>query len=145
MTQPAETAEALVHSIFDAMPVFRHLGMTIERVEPGRAEIALGVRPELTFDGTAVQAGIAATLLDYAAGAAALSALPAGWRLLTLGMEVHNTAPARGERLLAVGEILKPGKSHAIARADVFAEDAGARTLCATGLVTLRGIAPPTD
>ena len=66
--------------------------------------------------------------------------LPLGWVVMTTGFEVHNVAPALAETLLGVGEVIKPGKNLAVSRADVFAIGNGKRQLCATALVTTRGL-----
>jgi len=46
-------------------------------------------------------------------------------------------APARGERLIARGAVLKPGRTLSIARADVWAVEAGRETLVAATQQTL--------
>ena len=133
---------AVVRAFLEGMPAFRLYGARVVGFEAGRSELEIPFRKELTFDGVTIQAGISAALLDFAGASAAATLLPEGWTIATTGFEVHNTAPARGERLVALGAVLDPNKSLGVARADVFAERDGERTLCATGLVTTRGFAP---
>jgi uncharacterized protein (TIGR00369 family) len=87
----------------------------------GRSGLECPVRPSLTFDGRVVQAGVVGMLADFAGVSAAACTLPAGWMCSTTSFEVHNLAPAVGERLVALGQSLQVGKSHAVSRAEVYA------------------------
>lgn len=93
------------------------------------------------WNGTAIPATVTGALIDFAGGSAAATLLPQGWGIMTTGFEVHNIAPATGQRMVALGEALHMGKRTGLARADVFSERDGKRTLCASGLVTVRAVA----
>lgn len=123
-----------------AMPASRLIGLEVLGFDPsGVSLIALPLRAELSFDGVAAQGGIVGLLADYAGVSAAACTLPQGWIASTLGFEVHNVAPARGIRLLAVGRAASVGRSHAVSRAEVFAETAdGALTLVCVASTTCR-------
>ena len=144
MTEPTATDHqgAAVRRFLESMPIFHLYGARAIQFGAGTSELEIPWRKELTFDGVAIQAGISANLMDFAGGTAAATLLPPGWGIMTTGFEVHNTAPALGERLVAFGEAIHMGKSTGVARADVFVERDGQRTLCATGLVMTRAIAP---
>ena len=43
-------------------------------------------------------------------------------------MRIHLLAPARGDRLLARGRVIRPGKRLVVVAADVYAEAGGAET-----------------
>jgi uncharacterized protein (TIGR00369 family) len=79
------------------------------------------VRPDLTFDGRIVQGGLVGVLADYAGVSAAASTLPEGWMAATTGFEVHNLAPAYGDRLIAIGRALYVGRTSAVSRAELYA------------------------
>ncbi len=130
-----------VRQFLESMPVFDLYGGQVLGFQRGRSELALSWRRDLTFDGNTIQAGVSAALLDFAGASAAATLLPPGWGIMTTGFEVHNTAPAVGERLVALGEAIHMGKRTGLARADVYAEQDGERTLCASGLVTVRAVA----
>lgn len=107
----------------EAMPASRLLGLhVIGFGAEGSSRIELPIRPELTFDGRVVQGGFVGVLADYAGVSAAACTLPAGWIASTTGFEVHNLAPAVGERLVAVGRALSVGKSIGVSRAEVYAQ-----------------------
>lgn len=126
----------------EGMPSSRMLGLSVLGFGEGVSAIEMAVRDELTFDGLTVQGGMVGTLADYAAVSAATAAAPIGSSAATTGFTVHNLAPARGERLVGIGRVVKLGRSQATAAADVYAVDGGAATLVATGLATCRVIEP---
>ena len=57
--------------------------------------------------------------------------------VLTAEYKLNLLAPATGERLVAVGEVVKSGRTLVIVRGEVHAEAAGNRTLCAIMQQTL--------
>ncbi len=122
------------------MPVARLFGLQVVEVAPGRVVVRFPFKAGLTYDGRIVQAGVVGALADFAGAAAAMTMLPAGYVIMTTGYEVHNIAPAAGEELIGVGEVIRPGIGYGLSRADVFATAQGTRSLCATALVTTRGV-----
>lgn len=122
-----------------SMPASRLVGLSVTGFSPaGISVIELPVVPNLTFDGQVVQGGIVGLLADYAGVSAAACTLPVGWMASTTGYSVQNLAPARGERLLAVGRALQVGKTHAASNAQVWALRDGRYTLVATATTTCR-------
>lgn len=105
----------------EAMPAARFLGLVVAGLGAGVSRLELPIRPELTADGSVVQAGIVGTLADFAAVSAATAAMPEGWAAATTGLEMHNLAPARGERLVAVGAAIHAGKGHSLGESRVYA------------------------
>jgi acyl-coenzyme A thioesterase PaaI-like protein len=75
-------------------------------------------------------------LADYAGVSAAACALDDGWFASTAGFEIHNIAPAQGQRLVAVGQAVRNGRRTSISRADVYAVNAGAWTLTCIATTT---------
>jgi acyl-coenzyme A thioesterase PaaI-like protein len=63
--------------------------------------------------------------------------MPPGAGVLTVEFKVNMLAPAKGERLIARGEVLKPGRTLSIVRADVWALEDGRETLIAAMQQTL--------
>ena len=64
---------------------------------------------------------------------------------VTVEYKLNLLAPAAGERLIAEAEVVKPGRTLAITRGEVFAEDSGKRSLCAIMQQTLIILAGKTD
>ena len=67
--------------------------------------------------------------------------MPTDSRVLTVEYKMNLLAPARGERLVARGQVIKNGRTLVIAKADVGAIRDGEETLCATLLETLISLA----
>ena len=125
------------------MPVVGTLGITVAHLAPGRSELHLGIRPELTFDGRTVQGGVVGVLADFAGVSAAAAALPEGWAATTVSFSVSNLAPARGARLVALGHARRSGRQLGSSTVEVYAEDgAGERRLVATATTTSVPVAP---
>lgn len=115
------------------------IGASITRVEPGRTEILLPFRPDLTQQHGYLHAGIVTTIADSACGYAALSLMPAGREVLSVEFKINLLRPAAGEQFLARGVVLKPGQTLTVTRADVFAISDGASTLIAAMQATMIG------
>jgi uncharacterized protein (TIGR00369 family) len=91
------------------------------RVEPGVVEIALPYRPDLTQQDGYVHAGIIATIADSACGYAAYTLMPPESEVLAVEFKVNLLRPAKGDEFLARAEVIKPGRTLTVVRADVFA------------------------
>lgn len=132
--------EATVRQLILAMPYVQWLGLSFVRISPGRVELSMPHRPEITFDGKTVQAGPIGALLDFSGGAAAFTLAPAGAFLSTIDFSCKLLAPAVGERFFGRGEVVSAGRMLTVARADAFAVGERGETLVATGLVTMRAL-----
>lgn len=114
-----------------------HLGAVLERVEPGRVEISLAFRPELSQQHGFFHAGVISTIADSAGGYAGFTLFPAEAGVLTVEFKIHLLAAADGERAIAVGEVIRSGRTLTVCRLDAWVDKAGKRTHCATGTQTL--------
>ena len=113
------------------------LGATIVAVEPGYCAIALTPRPEVAQQHGYVHAGVVGAMVDTAGGYAGFTLFPASASVLTVEYKLNLLAPAEGERLVAEGFVVKPGRTLAITRGEVHAEESGKRTLVALMQQTL--------
>ena len=101
------------------------IGASLVGVEPGHCAIALAPRPELSQQHGYVHAGILAALVDSAGGYAGFTLFPEGSSVLTVEFKLNLLAPAQGERVIAEGFVVKPGRTLAITRGEVHAERGG--------------------
>jgi uncharacterized protein (TIGR00369 family) len=124
LTPPnAGFAEAVAQS-FAQQPIMNLIGARLARVEPGVVEIELPFRADLTQQDGFLHAGVITTVADSAAGYAAYTLMPAGSRVLSVEFKVNLLRPARGELFVARAEVIKPGRTLTVVRADVFATGA---------------------
>src|SRR5258705_8293101 len=126
-----------------AMPIAQHMGFDITNVAPGRFEISQPFRRELSFREGTFQAGPIGTLADMAAACAGATMLPDGWAASTIDYTLKLLTPAVGEKLIARGRVLRPGRTLSVAAADVFSVRNSNGTLCATGLTTVSNFELP--
>lgn len=126
-----------IRASFARQQVMALLGASLGLVEPGRVEIMLPFRADLTQQHGYLHAGIITTIADSACGYAALSLMPAGCEVLSVEFKINLLRPAAGEQFVARGVVLKPGRTLTITRADVFAIRQGTSTLIAAMQATM--------
>ncbi len=126
-----------VRASFARQGAMRTLGAELLDVAPGYCTIALAPRPEIAQQHGYVHAGVVAAIVDTAGGYAGLTLFPAGASVLTVEYKLNLMNPAQGERIVAEGFVVKPGKTLAITRGEVYAENGGARALIAIMQQTL--------
>jgi uncharacterized protein (TIGR00369 family) len=119
---PIDTAyESRVRESFAKQTVMATIGTTLTRVAPGEVEIELPNRPALAQQHGFLHAGILATILDSAAGYAAFSLMPADAAVLSVEFKINLLAPAAGDRFVARGRVVRPGRNIYVCQADAFA------------------------
>jgi uncharacterized protein (TIGR00369 family) len=132
--------EQKVRDSFASQKVMRTLGAELVSVTPGRCEIRLPCRDDLTQQHGFIQAGIVSSIADNAGGYAGYSLMPAGASVLAVEFKINFLAPATGDYLSAVAEVIKPGKTLFITRAEVYAYRDGEPTHCAAMQQTLMNV-----
>ena len=104
---------------------------TLAVVEHGRTEIHVphwkGIEQQHGF----VHGGVVGMIADSSAGYAAMTMVPASASVLTVEYKMNLVAPADGEKLIARGAVVRPGRSLIVTKAEVFAVKAGKEILCA--------------
>lgn len=126
-----------VRESFARQQIMAHLGAHVAEVAPGRCEIRLPFKPELSQQHGYFHGGVIGTIGDSAGGYAAYSLMPADAGVLTVEYKINLLAPGDGELLIARGQVLKAGRSLMVSRADVSVVKDGRESLCATLLQTL--------
>lgn len=126
-----------VRASFARQRAMRLIGARLVSLAPGACTIELPYRDDLTQQHGYIHAGIVSMIVDSAGGYAAFTLFPADASVLTVEYKLNLVAPATGERLVAEASVVKPGRTLAITRGEVYAERAGTRTLCAIMQQTL--------
>jgi uncharacterized protein (TIGR00369 family) len=123
MNAPADPAfEQRCRDSFSRQKAMALIGASLAVVEPGYVEVRLPFRDDLTQQKGYVHGGILGMIADTACGYSAFSLMPAGCSLVTVEYKINILSPARGS-LVAKGQVIKPGRTLTIARAEVYAED----------------------
>jgi len=130
-----------VKDSFAKQAVMTTIGAELVGVAPGAVQISLPYRSDLTQQDGYLHAGIVTTIADSACGYAAYTLMPPNSAVLSVEFKVNLLRPAKGEEFLAVAEVLKPGRTLSVVRADVFANPKSERVLVATMLGTMMCLA----
>jgi uncharacterized protein (TIGR00369 family) len=129
--------ETKVRESFGRQTAMETLGAVMGRVKPGEVEIEMPYRADLAQQHGFIHGGIVTAIVDSACGYAAFSLSSPGTAVLTVEYKVNFVAPAKGEKLLARGEVVRPGASITVCKGNVFAYDGGEEKLVASMLTTL--------
>jgi uncharacterized protein (TIGR00369 family) len=127
LTLDAKEADARVRDSFARQSIMTTLGAVVAAVRPGEVEIVLPFSDKILQQHNFIHAGAVATIADSACGYAALSVMPRDAAVLTTEFKINLLAPAKGERLRAIGRVVRSGKKLVITLGEVFAEEGGAR------------------
>ena len=120
-----------VRASFARQNAMRLIGASLALVEHGRTEIHLPHASELEQQHGFIHGGVVGMIADSAAGYAAMSVAPPGASVLTVEYKMNLMAPAAGERLIARGSVVRPGRTLIVTQAEVFAIKGEKETLCA--------------
>jgi uncharacterized protein (TIGR00369 family) len=115
---PDATAAPRVRASFAKQRLMATLGAVLEEVAPGRVTIRLPFNEVLTQQHGFLHAGAIAAVADSACGYAALSLMPPDAAVLSIEFKVNMLSPARGD-VIARAEVIRPGRTVMVCRADV--------------------------
>ena len=118
-------ADRRVRDSFGRQSIMATIGASVQWVRKGEVEIVLPFSDNILQQHGFIHAGAVATIADSACGYAALSVMPADAAVLTTEFKIHLLSPAKGERLRAVGRVIRAGKKLVITSGDVFADEGG--------------------
>ena len=119
-------ADQRVRDSFGRQSIMTTIGASVHAVRHGEVEIVLPFAAHILQQHGFIHAGAVATIADSACGYAALSVMPAEAAVLTTEFKINLLSPAKGERLRAVGRVVRAGKKLVITMAEVFADEGGA-------------------
>jgi uncharacterized protein (TIGR00369 family) len=122
--------EQAIRTSFAKQGIMRHIGATLTAIRPGYVEIEVPYNDDLSQQHGFFHGGLVGTIADSAGGYAAFSLMAVGDGVLTVEYKVNLMAPADGDRLIARGQVVRPGRTLTVARADVVVIKAGRETLC---------------
>src|SRR6185436_5559391 len=110
-----------VRESFARQRIMSTIRARLGRVEPGSVDIELAYDALLTQQHGFLHAGIIATIADSACGYAAFSLMPDDAAVLSIEFKTNMLAPADGERFIARGKVIKPGRTIMVCDATVHA------------------------
>lgn len=129
--------ESRVRASFARQTLMRTIGASLTKVDAGSTEIELPFRDDLAQQHGYLHAAVVTAIIDSACGYAALSLTPASKEVLTVEYKINLAAPAIGDRMIARGRVVRPGRTVTLCAGDVFAASQGPEKLVATMLATM--------
>lgn len=130
-TQPDSVLVERIRQSFERQNAMQLIKATLPVVDNGHVEIHLehwsGVEQQHGF----VHGGVVGMIADSAAGYAAMTLVPEDSSVLTVEYKINLLAPADGDKLIAKGRVIRPGRTLVVTQAEVHAVKDDKETLCA--------------
>lgn len=131
-----------IHDSFAKQSLMATFAAEITDLSAGKVEITAPILPLAHQQHGVGHAGLTFALADTAGGYAALTLFPQGQEVMTVEAKINLLAPARGEKLIARGEVVRTGRRLTVVRADVFALENGTETCIAVLQGTMIAVNP---
>ena len=110
------------------------------RVAAGEVDIQVPHDPRLSQQHGFLHAGVVTAAVDSACGYAALTLMAEEAEVLTVELKINLLEPATGQRLLARGRVLRPGRTLTVCRGEAVVVNEAAETIVATLLTTMMAV-----
>jgi uncharacterized protein (TIGR00369 family) len=130
---------AAFEQVIARSPFTRWTGTRIGDIRPGRVVLQLPLREELRQHHGQAHGAVLGYLADTACSWAAATLVG---DVVTAEYKINLLAPARGELLEVVGEVVRAGRRQVVVRADVSAREGDRVELVATALATIAAVRP---
>lgn len=112
-----------INASFKKQDVMQTIGGQLVKVEPGEVHIELPFSETLTQQHGFIHAGILTTVVDSACGYAAWTLMEPEAEVLTIEYKVNFLLPAKGIHFLAVGRVIKPGRTLTVCTGEVLVKN----------------------
>lgn len=129
---------AFGRDVLATQPFSMLLGAELVSFEPGKAELAIDLKPEHLQQHKFAHGGVVSYLADNSLTYAGGSVLGDS---VTLEYKINYVRPAVGERLVARAHVVSGGRTIAFCHCDVFSINDGTEKLCAIAQGTIQKIA----
>ena len=137
---PVDSFEGRVRASFSRQQFMATIGAELVQVGAGEVDIELPIVESLGQQHGFVHAGVVAGVTDSACGYAAATLMEADVDVLTAEFKINLLAPARGDRLVARGRVLRAGRTLTVCRGDAFTVAGDEEHLVATMLATMMSV-----
>jgi len=129
-----------VRKFLERQHFMKHVGFDLNVIEEGRTEGWLNIDEIHKQQKGLVHGGVIATLADIVAGFAAYTKVPEDHHVVTGELKVSYLNPGIGQKLHAIGYVLKSGRKMNFCEAEVWCENENKKTLIAkasTSMITI--------
>ena len=129
--------ESRTRASFGRQRFMQLLGAQLLQVAPGEVHIELPFNEAQSQQHGYVHAGAITSVVDSACGYAALTLMAADLEVVTVEFKVNFMSPALGTHFLAIGRVLRPGRTITVCSGDVLAVDGGKEKVIAVMQATM--------
>jgi uncharacterized protein (TIGR00369 family) len=129
--------ESRIRASFDRQMVMQTIGASLSHIQAGEVRIELPFRPALTQQHGYLHAGIVGLIVDSACGYAAYTLMPADSEVLSVEYKINFLSPASGQTFVAIGKVIKPGRTLTVCAGKVHAHAGGEPKLIAVMQATM--------
>lgn len=123
--------------IFGRQSFMRMIGARIAALAPGACDLELPYREDLCQQNVYLHGGVITSLADTSCGIAASTLLSESAGILTVEFKYNLMGPAAGERFVARGRVVRPGRTLTVTESFVFAVKDGTETEIGRMLATM--------
>ena len=121
--EPLAALEARIREKLKRQYFMHLIGADLTRIEPGRIEAELALGQQHQQQRGFAHGGLVATMADLAAGFAAVTLVPEHYGVVTSDLKVSYLNPGVGQRIKAIGWVLKAGRRLHFCEAEVWCDD----------------------
>ena len=139
MATMLEQIQKVIQGELPAPPVAHLIGFTVREVEPGRAVVDFEADGRHANPMGTVHGGVLCDVADAAMGIAYASTLGEGETFTTLELKINFLKPVWTGKLVAVGRLVKGGRTVGLVECDVTDADEQLVARAASTCMTLRG------
>jgi uncharacterized protein (TIGR00369 family) len=132
-----ENFESRIQSNFDRQHALQTLNARLIKICAGEVHIEFPYNDALTQQDGFIHAGMLTAVVDSACGYAAYTLMPADSRVLTVEYKVNFLSPAKAEKFIGIGKVIKPGHTLTACSGEVWAIDHGEDKLIAIMQATM--------
>ncbi len=115
--------ESKVRESFDRQKFMTTLGARLTVVESGLVKIECDWQEKLIQQNGFFHAGVITSIVDSACGYAAYSLMPEGSDVLSVEFKINMLNPAKCEKVIAVGRVIKSGRTLTICEGTAYDEN----------------------
>lgn len=119
--------EANIRQKLEGQHFMHHVGFDLTSISPGRVEGEMELKKIHKQQFGFVHGGVTATLMDITMGFAAYTLMPKGKGVVTANLSIDFLNPGDGEKIIAIGQVEKPGSKMVFCTAKIFTEKSGIR------------------
>lgn len=125
-----------MHERYKKHKFLDYIGARLDKLEDGKATILIDKKEEITQGLGYLHGGLLATITDSVGCNAAATTLEKGVHVLTVDLKINYLNPANGDRFIAIGEVVKSGKTICVSKTEI--RDLDTNELLCVGLVTMK-------